>query len=351
MAITLGIGTAKGGWIATSENRLDWDISDPLHKGWIVNTFVRAPDGSYLHSTGSTWYGAALHRSNDLKSWKQIVTGPSYSESSGHKLNQIWTMTAVNGDLLAGVDEAGLFRSSDGGESWDPVAGLNNHNTRKAWQPGLGGLAAHRILVDPADHNRIWCAISAVGVFRTDDGGQSWHLKNDGVTAADPDREHPDLGFCVHSLAHDPTDADTIWRQDHMGVYRTLNGGDSWERIQNGLPNEEGFGFPITRHHASDTLFIVPLESSEYRMPVNGEFGVYRSTDRGDSWHEAGTWPRTPSFTGVLRDAMDCDQLDEAGVYFGTTSGTIFYTINGGDTWDTLPLTLPRVLSVRVLDT
>jgi photosystem II stability/assembly factor-like uncharacterized protein len=351
MGVTLGIGTVKGAWFATSEDREDWEVSGPHLKGWEVSTLGRAPGGDYLLATASTWYGAALHRSADCESWSQIVSGPSYPGGEDRKLQRIWTIAGANGLLYAGVADAGLFRSSDDGETWHPVAGLNHHATRPGWSPGLGGLMAHRILTDPAEPGRMWCAISAVGVFRTEDGGATWVPRNDGVDLAEPDNDYPEIGYCVHSLAHDPDDPRTIWRQDHRGVYRTTTGGDSWERIQAGLPNESGFGFPIVRHHATGALFIVPLESDEYRMPVAGQLRVFRSTDRGDSWHVSGKgWSDASTYSGVLRDAMDCDQLEPGGVYFGTTSGTLGYTIDGGETWRTLAPTLPRILSVRVLD-
>ncbi len=351
MAVTLGIGTAKGAWIATSEDRVAWDVHGPHLKGWEVTTLGRAPGGDYLLATASNWYGAALHRSGDLSSWSQIVNGPAYPDSGDRKLTKVWTLAGGDGSLYAGVAEAGLFVSEDDAETWSPVPGLNDHATRPGWSPGLGGLMTHRILVDPADAGRMWCAISAVGVFRTDDHGATWELKNDGVEAADPDAEYPGIGFCVHSLAHDPSDARRIWRQDHRGVFRTTDGGDTWERIQKGLPNESGFGFPVVRHHASGALFIVPLESDEYRMPVDGNLAVYRSTDGGDSWHQSGAAHSEEAYAGVLRDAMDCDQLEPAGIYYGTSGGTVGYSADGGDSWDTLPVTFPRISSVRVLAT
>lgn len=351
MTVTLGIGTAKGAWIARSDDRNSWDIEGPFLKGWEVTTLGRATNGDFLLSTASSWYGAAIHRSRDLNEWTQMVHGPAYEEQDERSLDRIWTIAGGHGSLFAGVAEAGLFRCDDG-ESWQPVSGLNDHSTRPGWGPGLGGLMAHRLLFDPDDPDRMWCAISAVGVFRTDDGGKTWEPKNQGIGNTDPNDEYPGIGYCVHSIAQDPTAPDRIWRQDHAGVYRTTDGGDSWERIENGLPNESGFGFPIVRHDASGAIFIVPLESDEYRLPVDGKFRVHRSLDDGDSWHESGTgWPPAPSYAGVLRDAMDCDQLEPGGVYYGTSGGVVGYTADGGETWAELPGRFPRISSVRVLAT
>ena len=351
MTVALGIGTVKGAWIARSEDRAEWTIEGPFLKGWEVTTMGRAADGDFLLATASSWYGAALHRSSDLREWSQVLDGPAYEEGDERALKRIWTIAAANGSLFAGVAEAGVFRSDDG-ESWRPVTGLNDHPTRPGWGPGLGGLMAHRLLFDAQNPDRIWCAISAVGVFRTDDGGDTWTLKNEGIADTDPNEDYPGIGYCVHSITQDPADADLIWRQDHAGVYRTRNGGDSWERIQEGLPNESGFGFPIVRHHASGALFVVPLESDEYRLPVGGDFRVYRSLDDGDSWHESGAgWSPQPAYAGVLRDAMDCDQLGPGGVYYGTSGGTVGYSADGGNTWAELPIRLPRISSVRVLAT
>ncbi len=192
----------------------------------------------------------------------------------------------------------------------------------------------------------MWCAISAVGVFRTDDGGENWELKNQGVTVSSPDEQY-DIGYCVHGLVADPANADRIWRQDHSGVYRTSDGGDHWERIEQGLP--ASFGFPIARDRASGTLFVVPLESDEMRLPPGGRLRVYRSDDDGDNWEESGQgWPEGALYAGVLRGALATDQLDPGGVYLGTTSGTLHYSTDTGTTWQTLPWVLPRILSLSV---
>ncbi len=195
----------------------------------------------------------------------------------------------------------------------------------------------------------MWVAVSAVGVFATEDDGASWELRNRGVVAAAPSAG-ADIGYCVHSLVADPAGADTIWRQDHRGVYRTTNAGRDWQRIEEGIPGT-GFGFPIARDPATGSLYVIPLESDEYRMPVGGRLQVYRSTDNGDSWHpcRAGL-PDYSSYTIVLRDAMDVDGHTPGGIYFGTTSGDVWISIDAGETWRRLPGTFPRITTVKVLD-
>jgi len=347
MGVTLAVGTEKGAYLLRSDDeRKEWEFEGPHLKGWKVTAFGRAGDGTYLLATGSNWFGAALHRSTDLKEWAQILEGPAWPEGGDRKLTQIWTLTRAGDTLFAGVDEAGLFRSNDHGETWQPVEALNEHSTRPSWQPGLGGLAAHRVVVDQNDPDRIWVAISAVGVFRSDDAGATWNTKNAGVTRSVDDGQNDDIGYCVHGLVQDPDDANRLYRQEHQGVFRTDDGGDAWERIEQGLPSR--FGFPIGLDEETGSLFVIPLESDENRLPVDGTFRVYRSDDRGNSWQVAGTgYPEAATFTAVLRGAMDTD--GRRGVYLGTTAGKVIVTADAGETWITLPWTLPRILSVRVL--
>ena len=349
MRVTLAVGTEKGAYLFRSNDaRTEWDLEGPLLKGWKVTAFCTAGDGTYLLATGSNWFGAAVHRSSDLKEWTQILDGPAWPEGGDRKLTQIWTLTQAGSTLWAGVDEAGLFRSDDHGETWQPVEGLNEHPTRPGWQPGLGGLAAHRVVVDQNDPDRMWVAISAVGVFRSDDGGTTWNTKNTGVPRTVDDEDIDDIGFCVHCLVQDFDHPQRLYRQEHQGVFRSDNGGDSWERTEKGLPS--AFGFPLVQDAQTRSLFVVPLESDENRLPVDGAFRVYRSKNRGDTWHESGSGhPESATFTTVLRGAMDTDQ--QSGIYLGTTAGKLVITADAGDTWTSLPWTLPRILSVRVLVT
>jgi len=367
------VGTDKGAFLLRSDDsRSDWEIEGPLFKGWKVTASLRDQRGRFIVATASDVYGAAIHVSDDLKEWRQIENGPAWPKASssnggagsaagsgdseghsggdsgsedGRKLNQIWTIVSAGDRLYAGVDVAGLFASDDGGESWSPVDGLNEHETRAAWYPGAGGLCAHVILVDPHRPERVWCGISAVGVFRTDDGGATWQTKNDGIPVVIEDKTHKDVGRCVHGLVADPDDPDRIYRREHIGMFRSSDGGDSWERIENGLSS--WFGFPIVMDRPTKTIFVIPLESDEYRLPPGGSLQVYRSRDGGDSWESASAGlPDRNAYTGVLRGAMDTDGF--GGVYFGTTSGTIHVSTNHGDSWTTLPAMLPRILSVRV---
>jgi len=345
--VTVMVGTEKGAFLFRSDSaRKDWQVQGPLFKGWKVTASARSAGGRYLVGTASMVYGAALHAGEDFDHWRQIERGPAYPEGGERKLNQIWTLFQAPDRLYAGVDQAGLFASEDDGDSWTPLGGLNDHPSRSRWFPGAGGLCAHAVLVDPKRPERIWCGISAVGVWRSDDGGKSWQLKNRGVRQVIEDKDNKDLGYCVHGLAQDPDRADTIYRQDHSGMYRTRDGGESWERCESGLPS--WFGFPIVIDPNTKQLFCYPMESDEYRMPVEGKFRVYRSADGADSWQPLGQGlPTQPSYAGVLRGAMAVDGLSPAGVYFGTTSGDVFASADGGQSWRAMPVTLPRVLSVE----
>lgn len=334
--MTVLVGTRKGGFLLRSGPGDRWQLEGPLFKGWKVTASTRF-DGRYLVATASEVYGPALHSSSDLRTWEQLAEGPRYREGGPRRLREIWTLAVDDGSILAGVDEAGVFRGI--GERWDPLDGLNDHPTRPRWFPGAGGLCAHSLL---GTGRRLWCGISAVGVFRSDDGGRSWISRNQGVTVTAEDPETDEVGYCVHGLAHDPGDPDRIYRQDHRGVYRTLDGGDSWERIEEGLPS--AFGFPMVLDRSSGHLFVAPLESDEYRMPPDGRLRLFRSTDRGDSWHEVGEGLPDGFYGGVLRGAAATDH--RGGVYVGTTSGTLHLSLDGGDGWRTLPWVLPRVLHV-----
>jgi photosystem II stability/assembly factor-like uncharacterized protein len=341
------VGTDKGGFVLRSDDRAAWRIEGPVFKGWKVSASGRDASGRFWAATASDVYGPAVHVSNDLAEWRQIENGPAWPKSVERKLNQVWTLHLEGDRFWAGVDEAGLFSSTDSGETWQPVDGLNEHATREGWFPGAGGMCAHSILVDPADPQRIWVGISAVGLFRSDDGGATWATKNAGVKQVIEDKKHKDIGFCVHALAADPDDANVIYRREHTGMYRTGDGGETWEQIENGLSS--WFGFPIVMDRRTRTLFCVPLESDEYRIPTDGALRVYRSRNRGDSWESASDGlPRKHAYMGVLRGAMAADSLDPCGVYFGTTAGTVHVSSNAGDTWTQLPAVLPRVLSVSV---
>ena len=341
---TMFVGTEKGSYLLHGEGA-SWELSDPLFPGWKVTALGRAPDGTHLAAVDSGWFGAAVQRSADLFSWQQVVDGPAFDEQSGRKLNQIWTFHTDNGAVWAGVDEAALFRSGDSGLSWDAVPGINDHSSRDRWFPGGGGLCAHHVLTSG---ERVWVGISAVGVFRSFDGGATFESANRGVpNVVQPDDDEAEVGYCVHGLVQDPDRPDTIWRQEHVGVFRTEDGGSSWERIESGL--HASFGFPIVRDDASGRLLVVPLEADANRVPVNGRLMAYCSDDGGDSWRPAGTgWSDQPQFTAVLRGAMGGDQ--HGFVAFGTTGGRVWLTEDAGDHWRELGISLPRILALKVVE-
>lgn len=340
----LMVGTEKGAYVL-EQTGADWKVKGPLFPGWKVSAFGTAPDGTHLAAVGSNWFGVGIHRSSDLADWQPIEAPPAWPADRDREMEQIWTFHTSGDRVWAGVAHAGLFVSDNQGVTWSPVAGLNEHRTRPGWQPGFGGLCAHRIMIDDATQ---WVAISAVGVFRSDDNGATWEPRNDGVATVGlpEDAPRPEVGYCVHCLAHDPADPMRIWRQDHSGVYRTADGGDQWERIEHGLP--AGFGFVMWRDNSSGRLFTVPLAADSNRVPVDGALRAYRSDDEGDSWEVAGVgWSPAPQFTGVLRGAFDGD--NEGTFCFGTTGGKLWLTRDNGDEWEELSPSFPRIGAVRML--
>ncbi|HEX6220622.1 MAG TPA: exo-alpha-sialidase [Acidimicrobiia bacterium] len=341
----IAVGTEKGAYVVDDVGR-DWAVTGPMFPGWKVSAFGIAPDGTHLAAVGSNWFGVGVHRSSDFTNWEQTESPPAWPEDGDRKMEQIWTFHANGDRIWAGTAEAGLFTSNDQGITWDPVEGLNEHRTRGDWQPGFGGLCAHRVQIDGDTQ---WVAISAVGVFRSDDGGVTWEPKNDGVDAVGlpDDAPRPEVGYCVHCVAHHPDHPARIWRQDHSGVYRSSDGGDNWERIEEGLP--ANFGFVMWRDAASGRLFTIPLEADSNRVPVAGALRVYKSDDDGDSWEVSGRgWSESPQFTGVLRGAFDGDN---AGRFcFGTTGGKLWLTGDNGETWRELDPAFPRIGAVKVLD-
>jgi photosystem II stability/assembly factor-like uncharacterized protein len=370
MGVDLLVGTRKGALILRSDSPEGPWRREPLRlKGWLVTSFARDAAGhTYAGVTHDVW-GAAVMASDDLETWEQLEGAPRYDASElgnpahnriigamdpmeqfaagGRHVDQIWKLLAVGDVLYAGVSEAGVFRSDDRGKTWRVLRGLNEHATRDTWGPGFGGLCAHSLLVDARNPNRIWVGISAAGAFRSEDGGESFVVANEGVS-------YSGEGYCVHALAHDPHNADLIYRQDHRGVYRTSDGGDSWELIENGLPESHlgddhvcSFGFPIAMDPASQSVFVVPMEGDSFRFPHDGRLTVYRTRDGGDSWQGFSSGLPEDCYTNVLRQALALDGRDPCGVYFGTTSGSVYSSADCGETWSRIAVDLPKVLSVE----
>jgi hypothetical protein len=362
METTLVVGTVKGVALFHSTNdRTAWHFDGFDLQGWRATASARDPGGLYYLGLSQENYGTSIVVSEDLKKWRQLESRLSYEkgppgntvhnrligadrawgefDTSQRHVDQIWKLHAVRDEVYAGVSEAGLFKSTNRGESWEPVEGLNDHPSREDWEPGAGGLCAHTFLADEQNPDRFWVGISASGVFRTDDGGKTWEPKNEGVDKAS--------GICVHSLAHDPLNPDFIYRQDHRGVYVTHDGGDTWILSEAGLPIAPlsddhicSFGFASAFDIASGTAFVVPLNGDGLRFPKDGELAVYTSINGGESWAKQSKGLPDAMYDSVLRGAMATDQ--HSGVYFGTSSGSVFASSDLGETWAELPATLPR---------
>jgi photosystem II stability/assembly factor-like uncharacterized protein len=286
-------------------------------------------------------------------SWRQLENGPRYSRESGLTLKRIWQIVpgapSEPETFYAGVDEAGLFVSRDGGEIWQEVEGLRRHPSRPAWAPANGGLCLHTLLVDPANPRRLWAAISNGGIFRTVDGGENWESCHSGLPGHAGDCSHPEIHSGVIKLARNPHHPETLYMQHRAGVFRSMDGAASWEPLNEGLPG--GFGFPICLTGTGD-LYVVPLDR-ETRCFIDGKIELYRLKEGSARWERAGTGlPRTPHFVGVLRDALAVDPLEPPGIYFGTTQGDLFCSPDGGENWDRFPGQFTRVTTVKtwVLD-
>ncbi len=299
------------------------------------------------------WFGCEVVYSDDLgETWTSAKTSPAFTEASGLKVENIWHLepgpAATPNVLYAGVAPAALFRSEDAGETWSEVSSLTSHPSRPNWHPGAGGLCLHSIQIDPADPQRMYVAISAVGVFRSDDGGGSWKPANRGTRAEFfPGNRFPEFGQCVHKLLIAPGGA--LFQQNHCGMYRSDNAGESWEEITAGLPSD--FGFPLAVHpREPGTAYVLPLQGAEFRCPPDAALRVFRTRDGGATWQPlTNGLPQEDAYASVLREGMCADTGTPAGLYFGTNTGKIFATRDEGDTWYLLADNLPPVLSVSVL--
>ncbi len=360
------VGTHKGAFIfRADEARKDWEISGPFFGGWEIYHMHGSPvnpDRLYASQT-SGWFGQIIQRSDDGGlTWEPVGNEFTYEGDPGThqyfdgtqkpwKFTRVWHLepSLTEADTVyAGVEDAALFKSKDGGMTWQELEGLRAVKGH-LWQPGAGGMCLHTIALDPINPQRMYVAISAAGAFRTDDGGESWKAINKGLNSKfelpDPDA---DVGHCVHGLAMHPAHPDRLYMQKHWDVMRSEDAGDSWYEISGNLPSD--FGFPIeVSTQEPDTVYVVPIKSDSEHYVPDGMLRVYRSRSGGDEW-EALTngLPQSDCYVNILRDAMAVDNLDTCGVYFGTTGGQVYGSPDGGDTWHALAENLPKVLSVEV---
>ena len=378
------VGTRKGAFILTSDGKREkWDVSGPHFAGWEIYHVKGSPvDPNRIYaSQSSSWFGQIIQRSDDGgKTWVQPGTAPGepttgpdgtplaesnkfvydgvpgthqWYDGTQHpwEFKRVWHLEPSLSDpetVYAGVEDAALFRTTDGGKSWHELSGLRQHNTGPQWQPGAGGMCLHTILIDPTNQDRIFVAISAAGAFRTDDGGKTWAPINKGLHSQFMPDPNAEVGHCVHRIAMHSSRPGVLFMQKHWDVMRSENAGDSWSEVSGNLPSD--FGFPIDVHaHEPDTIYVVPIKSDSEHFPPDGKLRVYRSRSGGNEW-EALTngLPQRDCYVNVLRDAMCVDALDSCGVYFGTTGGQVYGSNDGGDTWNAIVRDLPAVLSVEV---
>jgi photosystem II stability/assembly factor-like uncharacterized protein len=345
------VGTRRGAFVVEGdEPRRRWEVRGPFCDARPVNHVVAGPAAGTIYAGGGdSWLGATVWRSDDLgASWQGSAEGLAYGDGE-ERIKQVWSLAATGGGLYAGVEPAGLFRSDDGGVAWRHVEALRAHPSRPSWMPGGGGLILHGIVPHPGDADRLWVAISAAGVFHSADGGLTWEPRNRGTLAWSPDRgeHHPEHGQCVHCLVMAPGTPDRLYQQNHLGAYRSEDGGRSWERIDSGLPSS--FGFAAAAHPRDPaTLYLVPLSGDQGRYMPGRAAAVWRTRDGGDSWQalRAGL-PQENVFFGVLRQAMATDPLEPAGVYLGTNTGSLYASADEGDSWSCIAEHLPGICSVE----
>jgi photosystem II stability/assembly factor-like uncharacterized protein len=360
------VGTRKGAFVMTSDGKREkWEIDGPHFTGWEIYHVKGSPvDQNRLYlSQSSGWFGQLIQRSSDGgKTWEPVGNKFAYDGVPGThqwydgtphpwEFARVWHLEPSLSDLdtvYAGVEDAALFRSTDGGQNWQELSGLRTHSSGSGWQPGAGGMCLHTIIADPKDKQRMFVAISAAGAFRTDDGGTTWRPINRGLRSAQLPDEDAEVGHCVHHVAMHPSRPNVLFMQKHWDVMRSDDSGDTWHEVSGNLPTD--FGFPIDIHaHEPDTIFVVPIKSDSEHIPPDGKLRVYRSRSGGNEW-EALTkgLPQSNCYVNVLRDAMAVDSLDKCGVYFGTTGGQVYASNDAGDSWNPIVRDLPPVLSVEV---
>lgn len=383
------VGTRKGAFVLEADGqRKDWTVSGPYFGGWELYHVTGSPaDPDRLYASQSTgWFGQIIQRSDDGgKTWMQPgtpageptttpdgmpkaesnkfvydenpttgkpLTTHQFYDGTQHpwEFKRVWhlepSLTDVD-TVYAGIEDAALFKSTDGGQNWKELAGLRDQQGEK-WAPGAGGMGLHTIILDPTHPNRIFVAISSAGAFRSDDAGKTWKVTTKGLKSKYMPDPTAEVGFCVHRIAHNPKKPNTLYMQLHWDVMRSDDAGDNWYEISGNLPTD--FGFPIEVHpHEPDTVYVVPILSDSEHYPPEGKLRVYRSKTGGNEW-EALTngLPQENCYVNILRDAMSTDSLDSAGIYFGTTGGQVYCSPDGGDHWSAIVHDLPPVVSVEV---
>jgi photosystem II stability/assembly factor-like uncharacterized protein len=360
------VGTRKGAFVLTADGkRREWQIDGPHFAGWEIYHVKGSPaDPNRLYASQSTgWFGQQIQRSDDGgKTWAPQGNAFAYDGVPGThqwydgtphpwEFARVWHLEPSLSDpdtVYAGVEDAALFRSTDGGGSWHELAGLRGHGSGPAWQPGAGGMCLHTILLDPGDPQRIFVAISAAGAFRTDDGGTTWRPINAGLTSPQLPDPNAEVGHCVHRIAMHPSRPNVLFMQKHWDVMRSDDAGDSWREISGNLPSD--FGFPIDVHaHEPETLYVIPIKSDSEHFVPDSKLRVYRSRTGGNEWEPlTNGLPQRDCYVNVLRDAMAVDALDSCGIYFGTTGGQVYASADAGDSWTPIVRDLPSVLSVEV---
>jgi len=375
--VHLFAGTKKGGLILSSDaQRKKWTVSDLHFKGWKVMDFRMDVRHGRVHAAvDHTVFGPSTHYSDDLgEHWTQADLPPEFKQpsTSGRPIGtaqeartpdaeydkpeevvSVWKIQPGRTDepdtLYAGIEPAALFVSRDRGRTWSVNQGLYNHPHRPQWYPSKGGLALHSILPHPTDPDRMWVAISTGGCYYTQDGGQSWHPRNDNVRADFHPEKYPEFGQCAHKITHHSQAPERLYQQNHCGMYRSDDGGQHWIDIGEGkLPSR--FGFPILVHpHDPDTIYVIPVEGDQFRYSANMEFVIWRSRDRGESWQPMKNGLPERAYLVVLREAMAADNCPQAGIYAGTKTGEIFYSLDDGETWDVLADYLPPIYSLNAV--
>ncbi len=347
------IGTRKGLFVLESDDRRGWDLRGPFCEGWPVYHAVQDPDtGTIYAAAASEWHGSAVWRSNDMGStWEHSSEGISYGDDDGRKVSKVSTLMAGQGRVLVGAEAPGIFESRDGGATWSLLTTLAGQPGSEVWDdpknqpPGHLGISG--LLPDREDPQHFWAIVQGIGAFETADGGQSWAPRNKGLRRDWP-ADWEEVGYCVHRLVRSPADGQRMYQQNHVGMHRSDDGGHTWREITEGLPTE--FGFAAAAHpHDPDTFYVIPLDPGHGRTMPEGKATVWRTRDGGSSWQPLRRGlPQEDAWLGVLRMGMAIDGQDSPGLYFGTSTGQVFASADEGETWSEIASYLPAISSVEV---